>query len=247
MNFGNLEKIEELILRPAKNFSIKNTVILGRRNLNNGFRLDCFKESVYKSNKYGNYQYLGNLYMESSDFLVFNCKNDENNKVVEIYSSYQHMQKIRNGFNKMVEAIDDAFYENADGVVTLNSDYEGYVVEITRLINDHSIKMVFDVVYNEDAVSNQYERGITIFFNDEAIYTTITDENLQGIAYFLNNFDLLSSSQHLKQMAYMQQIAYALELDNREMLPTEYTGGTGGKLNTKPKRNFKKVNKSDDE
>ena len=62
MNFGNLEKIEELILRPSKNFSIKNTVVLGRRNSKNGNRIDCFRENCYKSDKYTNYQYLGNLY-----------------------------------------------------------------------------------------------------------------------------------------------------------------------------------------
>jgi len=248
MNFGNLEKIEELILRPAKNFIIKNTVVLGRRNSKNGFRIDCFKENVYKSNKYDNYKYLGSLYMESSDFLVFNCKNDENNSSVEIYSSYQHIQKIRNGFNTMLEHLDEAFYEDKEeGIITLKPEYETFVVDINGLVNNHSIKMIYNVNYDEDAVSHKYEKAVTIVFNDEAFYTTITDENLQGITYFLNNFNLLSSSQHLKQMAYMQQIAYALELENQEMLPTEYTTGSGGKLNSKPKRNFKRINRNNEE
>ena len=244
MNFGNLEKIEELILRPAKNFTIKNTVILGRRNSKNGFRIDCFKENAYKSNKYDNYKYLGNLYMESSDFLVFSCKNDENNKTTEIYSSYQHIQKIRNGFNTMVEEIENAFIEDEDGVIILKEEYENFIVEINNLVNGHSIKLVFDVNYDEDEVSRKYCRAVTIFFNEEVFYTTITDEDLQGITYFLNNFNLLSSSQHLKQMAYMQQLAYALDVENKEMLPTEYATETGGKLNSRPKRNFKKVSSS---
>ena len=247
MNFGNLEKIEELILRPAKNFSIKNTVVLGRRNSKNGNRIDCFKENCYKSNKYTNYNYVGSLYMESSDFLVFSCKDDESNKGIEIYSSYQHIMKIRNAFNTVVEDLDDAFDTFDDGVIVLKPEYEDYVIKINNLVGGHSISIVFDVINNEDEISSKYTKGVTIFFNDENLYTTITDEDLYGITYFINNFDLLSSSQHLKQMAYMQQIAHALELENMEMMPVEYSYGTGGKISSGKKRNFKKVSSDKDE
>jgi len=245
MNFGNLEKIEELILRPSSKFSIKNTVILGRRNTKTGNRIDCFKEDCYKSNKYTNYQYVGNLYIESSDFLVFSCKDNDTNKVNEVYSSYQHIQKIRNAFNKVAEDIEDAFRIFEDGTIVLKPEYEDYAVKINNLVGNHCIQIVFDVVYDEDSVSNKYDRGVTIFFNEENYYTTIKEEELHGITYFINNFNLLSSSQHLKQMAYMQQLAHSLELENIEMLPVEYSYGSGGKIATNRKRNFKKVSKED--
>jgi len=242
MNFGNLEKIEELILRPSSKFSIKNTVVLGRRNSKSGNRIDCFKEDCYKSNKYTNYQYVGNLYIESSDFLVFSCKDDDTNKVNEVYSTYKHIEKIRDGFNTILKNIEDAFDVLDTGEIVLKYDYEHYVVKINNLVNNNSIQMVYDVIYDENKLEGkQYERGITIFFNEESFYTTISEEEFHGITYFINNFNLLSSSQHLKQMAYMQQIAYALELENVEMLPTEYSHGSGGKITSDRKRKIRKI------
>jgi len=247
MNFGNLEKIEELILRPSKNFSIKNTVILGRRNSKNGNRIDCFKEDCYKSNKYTNYNYVGNLYIESSDFLVFSCKDDETNKVIEIYSSYQHIERIRDAFNTILEDLDEAFVVFDDGKIILKEEYENYVVKINNLVGNHSIQIVFDVDYDEEKVSNQYTKAVTIFFNEENFYTTITDEDLHGITYFINNFNLLSSSQHLKQMAYLHQIAHSLELENIDMMPVDYSYSSGGKITSGKKRNFKKVSSNNEE
>jgi len=245
MNFGNLEKIEELILRPSSKFSIKNTVVLGRIG-KNGNRVDCFKENCYKSNKYVNYQYVGTLYMESSDFLVFSCKDNDSNKINEIYSSYQHIEKIRNGFNNIVKNMDEAFTVYGDGTITLDPKYESYIEKINGLVGNHCIQMIYEVIYDENKVSNQYEKGVTIFFNEENYYTTITEDELQGITYFLNNFNLLSSSQHLKQMAYMHQIANALELESVEMLPVEYSYGSGGKIANGKKRNFKKISKDNE-
>jgi len=246
MNFGNLEKIEELILRPSSKFSIKNTVILGRRNSNNGNRIDCLKEDCYKSSKYTNYHYVGNLYIESSDFLVFSCKDDETNKINEIYSSYQHIEKIRKAFNNILKNMDEAFTVYGDGTIVLEPKYEKYIEKINGLIGNHTIQMVYDVDYDDEKVSNKYTKCVTIFFNEEKYYTTITEEELQGITYFINNFNLLSSSQHLKQMAYMHQIAHALELENVEMLPTDYSYGSGGKIENGKKRNFKKVSKGNE-
>jgi len=246
MDFGNLEKIEELILRPSSKFSIKNTVVLGRRDTRNGNRIDCFKERCYKSDKYTNHQYVGSLYMESSDFLVFSCKDDNSNNVNEIYSSYQHMEKIRKAFNNILSKMDDAFTVYGDGTIVLNPEYESYIEKINGLIGNHSIQMIFDVNHDEEKVSNQYQKCVTIFFNEEKYYTTVTEDELHGITYFINNFNLLSSSQHLKQMAYLHQIASALGLENAEILPTEYSYGSGGKITNGKKRNFKKVSKNDE-
>jgi hypothetical protein len=248
MNFGNLEKIEETILQPARSFSIKNVVILGKRNSRTGNRIDCLRLNTYKSNKYQDYNYVASLHIESSDFLVFAYKDYETKKTSEVYTSYQHIQDIRKGFNQMLNGFDDAFKfhnDGCDGTYTITNYGENFDLALNGLINNHSIHMIYDIDYDEERVSKKCQRGITIFFNGEENCVTITEENLKSITYFLDNFNLLSSSQHLKQMAFMYQMCNSMGLENKDIVSTEYEYSSGGTINedSKPKRKIVKKKK----
>ena len=247
-NFGNTERIESIILRPAANFQIKNVVTLAKMS-KTGKRINSISNKVYTTKKYTNIDRVNSLNLETSDYLVFSYFNKAKNKKIEIFSSYQHIKRIRKGFNNIYNIIeeheDDLFiYDDEDyKECTLNPDFENYQSRINNLVNNNSIILIFDLIEGED---ESLKPAVTIFLNSEEDYVTIKLEEFEGLCYFLDNFDLLSSSQNLYLFSYLNEISNSLELENKEYYNTETINDSnyGGYINRKKIKN--KTKKEDD-
>lgn len=218
MNFGSLEKIESIILRPAKNFIIKNVVIFGSRD-SVGFRIDALKDRTYKSNKYSNTDYVGRLSLETSDYLVFEFSNTINDKrkTEEIFISYPHIYEFKEILEEIYTeyANNDVFKYNKNNIPYLTEEYKEYLKKI-ELINNKNIGFMFDVLEEYDDVAHvtNYSEGITIIFNDEELYSTVSMDTFYYIYRFVNEFNLLQSSQNLINLSYMTEMSKSLNLTN---------------------------------
>ena len=61
MNFGRLEKVSSTLLNPAKNFTIKNVVVLGSKDVKTKSKRDAITEKSYPSSKYAEYSELNSV------------------------------------------------------------------------------------------------------------------------------------------------------------------------------------------
>lgn len=205
MDFGNLEKIESVLLRPCKNLSIKNVIVLGKRNFKDGRKIDSISSKTYNSNKYININKLQTINIETSDFLVFSYFNYKTKEGVEIYFSYPHLYDLMESFKYIMDTIrnEKVFIKDKNGNVFLNEEYEQHVIEIDELVGNKSIKIIFDVYEDEDINEEiKTQEAITIFFNSSEMYSTIRLKELKGLIYFLEKFNLLLSSQNLLLIAF---------------------------------------------
>lgn len=205
MNFGNLEKIESVLLRPCKNLSIKNVIVLGKRNFKDGRKIDSISSKTYNSNKYIDINKLQTINIETSDFLVFSYFNYKAKEGVEIYFSYPHLYDLMESFKYIMDTIrnEKVFIKDKNGNVFLNEEYEQYVIEIDELVGNKSIKIIFDIYEDEDINEEiKTQEAITIFFNSSEMYSTIRLKELKGLIYFLEKFNLLLSSQNLLLIAF---------------------------------------------
>lgn len=245
VNYGNLEKIESVILRPAPNFSIKNVVVFGSRSFKNGMRYDSLKEVPYKTNKYSDLDIVGKVCIETSDYLVFNYSDISRKINVEIFMSYQHIHKLRDVFSKCLKAVQNKCIINKEkqkmfiktkGNYYINPDFEEWYLSVNNLIGGKSMNFVLDLKEIEEINGDVTTvPAIEILFNDEDISVTLDKESLDAVSYFLDNFDLLSSSQNLSLMSYLTQMANGLNLENKT-----YSKAMGGKLLKKVKPVSKK-------
>lgn len=236
MNFGNMERVSSTILRPAHNLKIKNVVTFGTRNYGNGKREDAIKVKGYKSNKYSDVDYVSDLSIETNDYLVFEANApDDFKKRSEVFISYPHITNVKNSFTKMLSLAEGkskkkdgtkkiVFKETKDGQPYITEEYQDFIIKIDGMINNKSMILMFDIIEKSD-IDNSilYSRAISIFFNDEEIYATVDIENFSGIVSFLNDFNLLLSSQNLMVMSYQYQMARALDLSAKT------SRGSGGK------------------
>lgn len=222
MNFGSLEKIESVLLRPTGNFTIKNVVVLGTRD-KNGMRRDSLKENNYKSDKYINFSVLGKLTLETSDYLVFSYSdfNDRENNV-DIFISYPHIYRLLDIFDTIYKQViinngEDIFYEDKKGNAFLKEEYENTLYMIDNLIGNKSIGVIYDTIarYDENK-SNEttYEKAITLALNNDNIKVQLSLDTFEYMYRFLKDFNLLTSSQNLYQLAYMNEIAKNLKFEN---------------------------------
>jgi hypothetical protein len=71
-------------------------------------------------------------------------------------------------------------------------------------------------------------------------------ESFEGVCYFLDNFNLLDSSQNLFNFAYLEEITHSMNLKNvdHEHMETVYDDKSyGGQVNRKTK--FKRKNQDE--
>jgi hypothetical protein len=245
MNFGRTEKIESVILRPSANLEIKNVVTFGKRAYKKGNRMDAIYEYDYKSSKYSNFDILSTISLETSDFLVFSGKSlEEKNskgfrKKEEIYCTYQHIEKIRKFFNTLKKYMQnkhknkdgkyDQVYIKKDDILYLNPNFEDFELTIKKLVNNKSMLAYFDIETLEDVSGNvTQKRVIRLILNNEDIIATITMDELNGIVYFIDNFNLLLSSQNLTMISYMKVMTNNLDIEdeNYNVIRTKNYNGT---------------------
>lgn len=242
MNFGSLEKIETVILRPSSNFRIKNVVTFGSRNEIGG-RKDAFYENSYKSNKYNNLDYVSSNTLETQDYLVFEYNEydaeTKKRKKEEIFISYPHIYELKN----LIESVYTEYLEgqvfktNDEGILYISNEYEDYFEKI-KLINNKNIGLLFDVLenYDENLQTVSYEEGITFVFNDEDYRTTISMDSFYYIYRFVNEFNLLQSSQNLILLSFMNEIANGLNLTNKTVSESK-----SGKINGRKIKSRKEI------
>ena len=238
MDFGNLEYIENPILRLSKNLILKNVVRFGSRQYQTNKRVDSLREISYSSNKYDNYNYVGKLTLETSNFLVFSYyKSKEEN--LEIYTSYPHLLNIKNTF-KTIErtAIEEqVFYEIDDDRLGISEEYKNYRETIKNLPNGNTITLFYSVI-NDPINSTSFKTieipAVTFLFmnNNVKFQETISFEVFQWLVDFMNDFNLLLSSQNLTIFAYLNRITKALKLESTESYP-DYSVGYSPVLKNK--------------
>jgi hypothetical protein len=260
VDFGTLEKIESVIFVPkGTTFMLKNVVKFGDFNKGkNRIRKNALYEKSYKSKLYSDVDNLGALSLTTKDYLVFSYLDNSSKESikkklnVEVYISYPHIKKVKDALELALKMAQNKHKKNGEiekvfikknGTYYINPDYEDYFIQIDHLINDASIIIMFDLIEeqttDEDVVISK--PAVNFLFNNEEANCSMDIETLDALVYFISNFNLLTSSQNLMMMAYMQQMSRSLELKSSVYSAGEgYRGGTVVK-NFKPsKKNSRK-------
>ena len=246
-NFGNLEKIESVILRPCKNLIIKNVVQFGSSSIRDKKRYDAVRSYSYQTNKYSDHNYVGSLYLETSDFLVFQYTNYDKGKKIneEVFISYPQFKKLKNHFNEFYKiAMDQDVYiqSEKDNSIFINDEFMNYENKITNMVNGKSMSLIFDTIDHKTVDDSiECEPAVSLFISEEEYIVTMSFDVFEMLLDFLNSFNLLTSSQQLINFAYMTEIANAFNLKNEEHIPDYAVDAAnyGADINRKLKVNFK--------
>lgn len=245
MNFGNLEYIENPILRLSKSFMLKNVVKFGSRQYQTNKRVDSLKELSYASNKYDDRNYVGKLILETSNFLVFSYYKSRQESL-EIYTSYPHITNIKNVFNDIEKtALDnDVFCDIGDDKLEIGMKYKDYSGSIKNLPNGNTITLYYSIMNDPDN-STSFKPieipAVTFLFMNSSVklFETISFDTFQYLVDFINNFNLLLSSQNLTNFAYLNRIAKSLNLQSADTYP-DISIGYSPTLKNKKLHNFTK-------
>lgn len=205
-DFGNLEKIEEKLLSITPSFSLHNVVTLGKRD-KLGCKKNFIQERNYNSNKYTDFSFLSSLTIDRNDFIVFRYNSydkDSGSKKEDIFMSYFHLKKIREILETLLEKFDDAFI---DKTFSINPEYEDFSIDI-ECINGKHILFFYEwlEIVEENVDYPVMQKSVGILFNNEEYQEYITEENLEELLYFIENFNLLNSSQNLMITSYLSRI-----------------------------------------
>jgi len=200
--FNNYEKIERSLLRISKNLEVKNVVLLGKKNSRDE-KIEPHYERSYDSSKYSNYSKLSQISIDTQDYLVFKYSDRKNKNYEEIYLSYPHIPhlikqlKFAQSIIKNEVVHDDepveVFFETDEGIF-LNREYEDLRVNIDRLIFDKVISIEFDVIVHDREGMNE-SKGAIFYMNDSGYGAEVSEMMLDGLVYFLDRFNLVTSSE----------------------------------------------------
>lgn len=256
LNLGNIEKVENILLRPAKNLVIKNAVIVGKKSTKNQQKIDPIYVKSYSSNKYSDHSNLTTVSIETSDYLVFGFADIKESVFEEIYISYPHIERVINFFEKAYNVLQGNVYLTKDvkygkddkgiyeekklktkidmfidkkGELYLNPKYSEYEMNLTNLIGGKSMSIMFDVIADENTQTEQ--KGIYLFMNSQDNLVIITEENIKGLLYFLKNYNLQLSSQNLLMMTVMMNNS-----SNGNSSPNSYPSRKGENVNDLKRR-----------
>lgn len=230
LNFEGMETIDSTIYRINSNLTIKNVIKFGKSSYENNLRKDALYSKNIRTQKYVDVSVSENVYLETSDFLVFQytCK-DENNKFnsEEVYISYPHIYRLKNKFKTVYEKFkkdisnskkkdfDNSkliFLKTDDNHLCLTPRYEEYKVDINELINERCIVLLFDIMEKETTNGIKDERAVRLIINKPEYYVLLNFNQFESLVMFLDEFNLLNSSQNLINFSYMTRITSALNM-----------------------------------
>jgi len=85
---------------------------------------------------------------------------------------------------------------------------------------------MFDVkeLHDENLGTTEYKECITFLFNNDQLYSSVDTDTFYYIYRFIDEFNLLQSSQNLINLSFMNEISRCLNLIN-EKAPNEAKGG----------------------
>jgi len=227
LDFGNLEKVDSIILRPAKNFLIKNIVQFGSVDIRTKKRRDAIQPYSYKTSKYADLNYAGSLSIETSDFLVFEYSSImKNTRVIEdVYVSYPQMKRLKDGLNSFLDLANNEqepvyIFDENDNKYYVTETYENYFHKIENMIGGKSLGLIFDTINNESDIDGSInEMSVTMYINKTDYPIFMSFDVFEMVVDFVNNFNLLTSSQQLMNFSYMYEIANIFNRTNRLHIP----------------------------
>lgn len=194
-----IEYINKTICNITSRFKIKHQVKFGKKN-HKGNRNDPVYLYEYDSENYDEKQKLSGCNLDTSDYLILEYSNDDNEKIC-IYLSYPHiynfkiiLKKALNWFyNKKYE---DMFIEN-DDELKFNSKYKKQRLS-TNITVDKKIFSIRPSVVQKDEV---YCEGVIVSFCEGEALFTLDLYELENLYDVINNFNLYQSSLILTNFA----------------------------------------------
>ena len=248
MDFDNYEKIERLLLQPARFLKFKNVVMLGKKSANKE-KIQPIYEKSYNSGKYSNYNSLKTIHLDTSDFFTIAYNRDK--VFEEIYLSYPHLSKLIKGFREATDIlngdVEDGngntinIFTEINGELYLNEKYADLNVKVGGLIGGKSIVLTFDVLKND--LDGREMKGALLYIGTDTNIVELNEDALNGILYFLENFNLLLCSQHSFSTAYEYIESKGVTRSSTPSSKT-YASPTGSKRSKQPRSKSSKKNVS---
>jgi len=196
-----VERIVRTIFRPTKNFAVKHQVQFGNKNSDLTRKSELYV-SEYNSQKYSNISKLSSLYLESSDYLVFQYGNKDDGE--EVFISYPHIFKVIKMLKESLKWFYSDTYKDLFFIkkkkLRFNPEYSDMMISTTDLISNKILYMQPSII----VVGEESVEGALLFFNESDKFVEMTYEQIEGLYFFLKNFNLYECSQLLINFVYTQ-------------------------------------------
>lgn len=200
-----IDNIEKTIYFPTDGLVIKHIVRLGSVDSKDKSRKDDLNTTDYKTKKYSNCSNVSSVYLNSSDYLVFEyigrdrVKGERN----AVFMSYPHLERVKRSLNQAFKwfsstRYEDLFLEGKGGVLKLNKKYKDEEIYIDSL-GDNSWLILKPAVVTID--EEEYQ-GLLLFISSQYKIVEMNFHQLLALIDFMEHFDLYQASLMLQSMAH---------------------------------------------
>lgn len=184
---AKVEKIEREIFKQGNNFTVKNTILTGRKGKDN-VKLDSVYNKAYQSNKYSNVSELHSITISTSEYLVFAYNNFEAKTNEEIFISYPHMADIKSFTQNMLNMVMSNKVFDKHNQVTM--EYKDYQLNSNALGGNKVLVAIPTTIQRDQNLL----RGVYLFFNGEDKYVEMDLKAVFTLNEVIKSFDLLTTS-----------------------------------------------------
>ena len=233
------EKITRTVFQVCKGLKIKHQVVFGSKKDDETRRGELNKYE-YNSSKYTDVTRLVSYNLETSDYLIFEC-NTYGREKLQIFVSYPHFYRVKRAFKEAVKWFNDDKYSDLfiyrGNTPIFNSDFKNIEAVAYNLVSNSAIRITPTTIEIESEI---YE-GVTVCFNSELDFVTMTIDQLEAVSDFLDSFRLYEASQLL--INYITSIeapsAQTMQLDKKTGVTSTHKESMP--LNKKVKTKKKKI------
>lgn len=189
----DLNKVEKVLFTPRQS-GLTISCSVGLQGTPNGFNKTGINISEYKERK--------TLYINTSDYLVFKQRNDDESNVVSF--SYQNMSELKNFFGTALEFLGEDVFHEIDGGLVVSSEYANQSIIVNNGFGnqDQTTLRAKPTVVDEDGI---LYKGIVIYVGSINFPCFLLEEQVYSLQEYIESFNLEAISILLTTMAFQSQ------------------------------------------
>lgn len=240
---SKFENCKREIFTIGNNFKLYNVVSYNYKNKDDN-KLDPIYENNYSSSKYSNINELTNLFIRSSNYLVFNYRDNVDGQFVteDVYVSYPNIEILR---DFLTNALEDILknVKNYYSKTNITEQAEEVIFESEPFAQGKKLAIVPYKIErtSQNSELSSYVNGVVLFVNEESNFVEMDINTFTTLVEIINNdFSLL----HDSAMTFIMNQLYELSkmVQNMNNSGNHYSGGSSNRFSRPSSRNTPRAN-----